>query len=134
MGAYLLYGKALLNVSIMENEVLGNALDGMELEDDSKSLPQVESPTKLDEKEKVAVVGDVVKAFNEHYDAINVLAKHHFAEDSDDSDVRMLTWTPILQILQANRNRRRQRTPATFSWLGRCLSLPRLSTRGGRRT
>merc|ERR1712210_248151 len=82
-----LYGKALLNVSIMENEVLGNALDGMELEDDSKSLPQVESPTKLDEKEKVAVVGDVVKAFNEHYDAINVLAKHHFAEDSDDSDV-----------------------------------------------
>ena len=55
----MLYGKALLNVSIMENEVwlplycslfpkpalyfkvLGNALDGMELEDDSKSLPQV---------------------------------------------------------------------------------------------
>lgn len=84
--AYLLYGKALLNVSIMENEVLGNALDGMELEDDSKSLPQVESPTKLDEKEKVAVVSDVAKAFNEHYNAINVLAKHHFAEDSDDSE------------------------------------------------
>jgi len=85
--AYLLYGKALLNVSIMENEVLGNALDGMELEDDSKSLPQVESPTKLDEKEKVAVVNDVAKAFNEHFNAHNVLAKHHFAEDSDDSEV-----------------------------------------------
>jgi len=84
--AYLLYGKSLLNVSIMENEVLGNALDGMELEDDSKSLPQVESPTKLDEKEKIAVVSDVAKAFNEHYNAINVLAKHHFAEDSDDSE------------------------------------------------
>lgn len=85
--AYLLYGKALLNVSIMENEVLGNALDGMELEDDSKSLPQVESPTKLDEKEKVAVMNDVAKAFNEHFNAHNVLAKHHFAEDSDDSEV-----------------------------------------------
>jgi len=85
--AYLLYGKALLNVSIMENEVLGNALDGMELEDDSKSLPQVESPTKLDEKEKVAVINDVAKAFNEHFNAHNVLAKHHFAEDSDDSEV-----------------------------------------------
>ena len=48
---------------------------------------QVESPTKLDEKEKVAVVSDVAKAFNEHYNAINVLAKHHFAEDSDDSEV-----------------------------------------------
>ena len=48
---------------------------------------QVESPTKLDEKEKVAVVSDVAKAFNEHYNAINVLARHHFAEDSDDSEV-----------------------------------------------
>jgi len=85
--AYLLYGKALLNVSIMENEVLGNALDGMELEDDSKSLPQVESPTKLDEKEKVAVINDVAKAFNVHFNAHDVLAKHHFAEDSDDSEV-----------------------------------------------
>jgi len=85
--AYLLYGKALFNVSIMENEVLGNALDGMELEDDSKSLPQVESPTKLDEKEKVAVINDVAKAFNVHFNAHNVLAKHHFAEDSDDSEV-----------------------------------------------
>jgi len=85
--AYLLYGKALLNVSIMENEVLGNALDGMELEDDSKSLPQVESPTKLKEEERVAVMSDVAKAFNEHFNAHNVLAKHHFAEDSDDSEV-----------------------------------------------
>ena len=60
----MLYGKALLNVSIMENEVwffhcislaisvkiflitlqvLGNALEGMDLEDDSKSLPQVKN-------------------------------------------------------------------------------------------
>ena len=54
----MLYGKSLLNVSIMENEVkcgvdkrntplvsfsqvLGNALDGMELEDDAKNIPQV---------------------------------------------------------------------------------------------
>merc|ERR1712055_318525 len=66
---------------------LGNALDGMELEDDSKSLPQVESPSKLDEKEKEKVMNDVAKAFNEHFNAHNVLAKHHFAEDSDDSEV-----------------------------------------------
>merc|ERR1712055_1140358 len=66
---------------------LGNALDGMELEDDSKSLPQVESPSKLDEKEKEKVMDNVAKAFNEHFNAHNVLAKHHFAEDSDDSEV-----------------------------------------------
>jgi len=82
--AYLLYGKALLNVSIMENEVLGNALEGMDLEDDSKSLPQVESPTKLKEEEMAVVKTDVAKALNEHFSAYNVLAKHHFAEDSDD--------------------------------------------------
>jgi len=85
--AYLLYGKALLNVSIMENEVLGNALEGMDLEDDSKSLPQVESPTKLKEEEMTEVKTDVAKALNEHFSAYNVLAKRHFAEDSDDSEV-----------------------------------------------
>ena len=48
--------------------------------------PQVESPTKLKEEEKVAVVSDVVKAFNEHFNAHNLLAKHHFAEDTDESE------------------------------------------------
>jgi len=81
--AYLLYGKALLNVSIMENEVLGIALEGMELEDDSMSLPQVESPTKLKEEEIVVVKSDVANAFNEHFNAYNNLAKQHFAEVSD---------------------------------------------------
>merc|ERR1712013_526333 len=57
--AYLLYGKALLYVSIMESEVLGYALDGMELEDDAKTIPQVESPNKLEEKEKSEVTGEV---------------------------------------------------------------------------
>jgi len=84
--AYLLYGKALLNVSIMENEVLGNALEGMELEDDSTSLPQVESPTKLKEEERVVVKSDIAKALKEHFNAYNVLAKQHFAEDSGDSE------------------------------------------------
>ena len=30
---------------------------------------------------------DVAKALNEHFSAYNILAKQHFAEDSDDSDV-----------------------------------------------
>merc|ERR1712114_64033 len=81
--AYLMYGKALLNVSIMENEVSGNALEGMELKDDSKTLPQVESPTKLKDEEITVVKSDVAKAFNEHFNAYNVLAQHHFAEVTD---------------------------------------------------
>jgi len=102
--AYLMYGKALLNVSIMENEVLGNALEGMELEDDSKTLPQVESPTKLKDQEITVVKSDVAKALNEHFNAYNNLAKHHFAEvtdvccedsaDSEVEDVNMDTDSP----------------------------------------
>jgi len=102
--AYLMYGKALLNVSIMENEVLGYALEGMELEDDAKTLPQVESPTKLKDEEVTVVKSDVAKAFNEHFNAYNVLAQHHFAEvtdvccedsaDSEVEDVNMDTDSP----------------------------------------
>jgi len=102
--AYLMYGKALLNVSIMENEVLGNALEGMELEDDSKTLPQVESPTKLKDEEITVVKSDVAKAFNEHFNAYNTLAQHHFVEvtdvccedsaDSEVEDVNMDTDSP----------------------------------------
>merc|ERR1711972_764318 len=79
-------GKALLYVSIMESEVLGYALDGMELEDDAKTIPQVESPDKLEEKEKSEVTGEVTKALNEHFEAFNRLSKQHFAEGSDESD------------------------------------------------
>merc|ERR1711973_682970 len=82
--AYLLYGRALLYVSIMESEVLGYALDGMELEDDAKTIPQVESPNKLEEKEKSEVSGEVTKALNEHFEAFNRLSKQHFAEGSDE--------------------------------------------------
>merc|ERR1712212_575031 len=44
------------------------------------------------------VTGDVTKAFNEHFNAHNLLAMHHFAEgsdeDSDVEDVEMETDSP----------------------------------------
>merc|ERR1712112_616886 len=68
------------------------------------SIEQVESPTKLKDEEITVVKSDVAKAFNEHFNAYNVLAKHHFAEvtdvcceDSDESeveDVNMDTDSP----------------------------------------
>merc|ERR1719494_1367830 len=85
--AYLLYGKALLYVSIMESEVLGYALDGMELEDDAKTIPQVDSPNKLEEKEKSEVTGEVTKALNEHFDEGS-------DEESDSEDVEMEVDSP----------------------------------------
>ena len=44
---------------------------------------QVESPTKLKDEEITVVKSDVAKAFNEHFNAYNVLAQHHFAEVTD---------------------------------------------------
>jgi len=92
--AYLSYGKALFHVAIMENEVLGNALEGMEVEEaSSTSDSQVESPTKLKEEEKVEVQEKVVQALTENFTKHNLIAKHHNVEDSEedsgDEDVEM---------------------------------------------
>jgi len=83
--AYLTYGKALFHVAIMENEVLGNALDGMEVEEAaSTSDSQVESPTKLKEEEKVEVQEKIGKALMENFTKHNLIAKHHNVEDSEE--------------------------------------------------
>ena len=90
----------------------------MELEDDAKTIPQVpipgyypislviifssdrqvESPNKLEEKEKSEVTGEVTKALNEHFEAFNRLSKQHFAEgsdeESDSEDVEMEVDSP----------------------------------------
>merc|ERR1711936_1007224 len=42
--AYLLYGKSLLNVSIMENEVLGNARMGWSLKMTPRTFPRLRAP------------------------------------------------------------------------------------------
>ena len=59
---------------------------------------QVESPNKLEEKEKSEVSGEVTKALNEHFEAFNRLSKQHFAEgsdeESDSEDVEMEVDSP----------------------------------------
>ena len=59
---------------------------------------QVESPNKLEEKEKSEVTGEVTKALNEHFEAFNRLSKQHFAEgsdeESDSEDVEMEVDSP----------------------------------------
>lgn len=92
--AYLSYGKALFHVAVMENEVLGNALEGMAVEEAaSSSDSQVESPSKLKEEEKVEVQGSVGKALTENFTKHNLIAKHHNVveseEDLEDEDVEM---------------------------------------------
>jgi len=92
--AYLSYGKALFQLAVMENEVLGNALEGIEVEEATTSSDtQVESPSELKEEEKIEVQGSVVKALTEHFAKHNLIAKHHniveSEEESDDEDAEM---------------------------------------------
>jgi len=85
--AYLSYGKALFHVAVMENEVLGNALEGMAVEEAaSSSDSQVESPSKLKEEEKVEVQGSVGKALTENFTKHSLIAKHHNVEDVEMTD------------------------------------------------
>merc|ERR550534_1683208 len=91
--AYLSYGKALFHVAVMENEVLGNALEGMAVEEAaSSSDSQVESPSKLKEEEKVEVQGSVGKALTENFTKHNLIAKHHNVVEAEDLSNLQLAW------------------------------------------
>ena len=87
--AYLYYGKALLEMSRVESGVLGNALDGVDLEakpaDEKDSL--VEDTEAMTTDEKSEIEEKVAVALDENYDKHDLVARAHsgdIAEDSED--------------------------------------------------
>jgi len=89
--AFLYYGKALLELSKMENAIITNALDGVDIDGgDLKDCPQVESAEELSTVEKEDVAEKVAEALEENYDQFEQIAKIHSLEDvdseMDDSD------------------------------------------------
>jgi len=87
--AYYYYGKALLEMSRMENRVLGNALEGVDIEtneDDSSESSAVEDPEKMTKDEKLEVQGKVAEALEENFENHDRIARTHTGEDEEEDE------------------------------------------------
>merc|ERR1711970_720399 len=82
---YFYYGKALLEVSRLEAEVLGHAMEGIDIYAEDSAHPQVESPDVLPNTEKATIEKDVSEAMTSNFRAHSMVAKYHEGDvDSDD--------------------------------------------------
>merc|ERR1712121_91050 len=82
---YFYYGKALLEMSRLEAEVLGHAMEGIDIYAEDSTHPQVESPDTLPNTEKATIEKDVSEAMTSNFRAHSMVAKYHEGDvDSDD--------------------------------------------------
>jgi len=78
--AYLEYGKALAEVSRLENEVLTHAMEDVALEHNTAANDKVEDPEKVTEEEKAKVQKSVAEALKENFESHHNIAKYHFVD------------------------------------------------------
>jgi len=91
---FLLYGKALLEMSKIESAVLGNAFEGFEHEvvvEEKPDFSQVENHESLSKAEMEEIDENVWEAFEDNYDQHEMVARLHlgeeeFDEESDEED------------------------------------------------
>merc|ERR1712168_1265843 len=74
---YFYYGKALLEMSRLEAEVLGHAMEGIDIYTEDSNHPQVESPDTLPNTEKATIEKDVSEAMTSNFRAHSMVAKYH---------------------------------------------------------
>merc|ERR1711971_86247 len=84
--AYFYYGKALLELSRVESGVLGNALDGVDMEtkttDDKDAL--VEDTEAMTTDEKSEIEEKVADAFEENFEKHDAVAKAHTGDNTEE--------------------------------------------------
>jgi len=89
--AFLGYGTALLELGRLENKVLGNALEGFDVDgadvDCSDSSPgQIEDPEVMTVEEKWDVEEKVSEALEENFEKFDQIAKAHMGVTESDED------------------------------------------------
>merc|ERR1712002_736192 len=84
--AYFYYGKALLELSRVESGVLGNALDGVDMEtkasDDKDAL--VEDTEAMTTDEKSEIEEKVADALEENYEKHDIVARAHTGDNTEE--------------------------------------------------
>merc|ERR1712168_74029 len=71
---YFYYGKALLEMSRLEAEVLGHAMEGIDIYAEDNTHPQVQSPDVLPNTEKATIEKDVSDAMTSNFRAHSMAA------------------------------------------------------------
>merc|ERR1711887_330314 len=84
---YFYYGKALLEMSRLEAEVLGHAMEGIDIYAEDSAHPQVESPDVLPNTEKATIEKDVSEAMTSNFRAHSMVAKYHEGDVGSDDDI-----------------------------------------------
>jgi len=86
--AYFYYGKALLELSRVESGVLGNALDGVNM--DAETSPTkgviVEDAEGLPTEKKAEIEEKVADALSDNFDKHEMLAKAHNADNTEETE------------------------------------------------
>merc|ERR1712037_582605 len=84
--AYFYYGKALLELSRVESGVLGNALDGVDMDtktaDDKDAL--VEDTEAMTTDERSEIEEKVADAFEENFDKHDMVARAHTGDNTEE--------------------------------------------------